>query len=133
MQEREAQGRRALGLVAGREQGQEAALEPRAERVVEARVRAEALREARGELRGRRERVEPHGLLRDAQNVREEDGVRRGAARVAVEGAVDDAAADGRESEDRLDGARPVDRLPHSDGRARGQFCDFLCTLDDPP
>jgi hypothetical protein len=52
--------------------------------------------------------VETNGLLRDAQDVAEEDVVRRRAAPVAVEGVVDDAAADGREAEDRLDGSGSV-------------------------
>ena len=51
--------------------------------------------------------MQSHGFLRDAQNITQEDVVRRRAAPVAVEGVVDHAAADGREAEDRLDGPRP--------------------------
>ena len=75
--------------------------------------------------------MQPYGLLRNSQNVAEEHVVRRRAAPVAVEGVVDDAAADGREAEDRLDGARPVDWLPHGDGRARGQLRHLPRALDD--
>ena len=40
---------------------------------------------------------------------------------------------DGREAEDRLDGAWSVDRLSHRNGRARRQLRDLPRALDDAP
>ena len=65
--------------------------------------------------------MQSHGFLRDAQNITQEDVVRRRAAPVAVEGVVDHAAADGR-GRGRLDGPGAVDRLPYGDRRARVSF-----------